>query len=403
MKVAIVTDWLTSRGGAEHVNIAIAKLFPEAVIFTSVYKPDNFPELKDREVRTTFLQKLPKALRHRHQLLLPLFPKAFEKLDLSEFDVIISSASSGFSKCVKKTRPEQIHICYCHTPIRFLYHAKEEYLKEYPMPFFIRPFKFMLPGLLDFLEKKDQASVKEVDHFLSNSNFVGERIKKYYDRTSKTIYPCVNTEPFVEAFKTFSKTRVQNFQNPGFNYFLAVGRFIPYKKFDLLVETFAANKLPLKLVGKGPELDKCKKLAQKLKATNIEFLGFVERGELPSLFAKARAFLFPTEEDFGLTPVEAMSAGTSVIYYNQGGAKESVGSRGVSFVEQTVDSLQKGIDEFLRKEDSFNKNELIVRGQEFDEKVFQKKLLEFITETIGPYRGKEPISPESPFMEREIN
>ncbi len=394
MKIALITDWLTSRGGAEHVNIAIAKLFPEAVIFTSVYKPENFPELKDREVKTTFLQKLPKQLRHRHQLLLPLFPKAFEKLNLSEFDLIISSSSSGFSKCVKKTRPGQVHICYCHTPVRFLYHARKEYLTEYPMPFFIRPFKFMLPALLNFLEKKDQAAIKGVDYFLSNSNFVGERVKKYYDRTAKTIYPCVNTDPFVEAEKNTEKR----------DYFLAVGRFIPYKKFDLLVETFAENKLPLKLVGKGPDLDKCQKIAKKLKAENIEFLGFVERGELPSLFAKARAFLFPAEEDFGLTPVESMSAGTPVIYFNRGGAKESVAKNcGVSFEEQSRDSFQKGLDEFLTKEDSFDKKELSSRGQGFDEKVFQKNLLGFITEVLGIYKGKEPISPESRFMESEIN
>jgi len=391
MKIALITDWLTSRGGMEHVNIAIAKLFPEAVIFTSVYKPDNFPELKDREVRTTFLQKLPKELRHRHQLLLPLFPKAFEKLDLSEFDLIISSSSSGFSKCVKKTRPEQKHICYCHTPVRFLYHARKEYLTEYPMPFFIKPFKFLLPALLNFLEKKDQLAIKGVDHFVSNSNFVGERIKKYYDRTAKTIYPCVDTDPFVRAGKNSEKG----------DYFLAVGRFIPYKKFDLLIKTFAQNKLSLKLVGKGPELEKCQKLAQKLKATNIEFLGFVERGELPSLFANARAFLFPAEEDFGLTPVEAMASGTPVIYLNKGGAKESVVRNcGISFEKQTTESIQKGIEDFLKKENSFDKKELSKRGQDFDEKVFQKNLLEFVAEIIGIYKGKEFISPDFPFMER---
>lgn len=394
MKIALITDWLTSRGGAEHVNIAISKLFPEAVIFTSVYKAENFPELRSREVRATFLQKLPKKLRHRHQLLLPFFPKAFEKLDLSEFDLIISSSSSGFSKCVRKTRPEQVHICYCHTPVRFLYHAREEYLTEYPMPFFLRPFKFMLPALLNFLEKKDQLAIKGVDHFVSNSNFVGERIKKYYDRTAKTIYPCVNTAPFVQKGKNSVKE----------DYFLAVGRFIPYKKFDLLVETFAANKLPLKLVGKGPELEKCQKLAKKLKAENIEFLGFVEREELILLFPKARAFVFPAEEDFGLTPVEAMAAGTPVIYLNKGGARESVSRNcGVSFAEQNTKSLQKGIDEFLTKENSFDRKELISRGQKFDERVFQKNLLAFITEVLGPYRSEGPISPEASFMEREID
>ncbi|MCF7906217.1 glycosyltransferase [Candidatus Gracilibacteria bacterium] len=433
-RIAIITDWLTSRGGAEHVNTALAEMFPDAVIFTSVYKSENFPELRNREVRTSFLQKLPQKLRHRHQLLLPFFPWAFEKFDLSEFDLIISSASSGFSKCVRKTRPDQVHVCYCHTPVRFLYHAREEYLHEYPVPFLFRPLKFLLPTILNYLTRKDQEAVKQVDYFISNSDFVGKRIKEFYHRDSKTFYPCVDTEPFLKTKKypqpplqkgaeiqnpssilPFAKgggienpplpremippgrdySTGQKMQSPpqsdtsdflpplskggiGGDFFLAVGRFIPYKKFDLLVETFAKNKLPLKLVGKGPDLERCQNLAKKLNATNIEFLGFVENEKLPALYAEARAFLFPAEEDFGLTPVEAICSGTPVIYLERGGARESVGKWGIGFSAQTSESLQRGIDEFLQKEKTFAPEVLRKRGAEFDRKMFQREIRRFI-------------------------
>lgn len=371
-RIAIVADWLTDRGGAEHVVEAMARAFPRATIFTSVYHRENFPALENREVKTTFLQKLPSFLRKKHQFLLPFFPMVFRSLDLSDYDVILTSSSSGFSKCVRKRREGQTHICYCHTPIRFLYHARDEYLTDYPLPWWMKPVKFLLPKLLDHLTRVDQTAAEQVDSFLSNSNFVGERIKTYYNRDSKTLYPCVNTEPFLKAAA----------QLPKKDYFLAVGRFIPYKKFDLLVETFIEKKLPLKLIGSGPELEKCKSLALSQGAENIEFLGFVNRALLPEIFAQARAFMFPVEEDFGLTPVEAMSAGTPVIYYNQGGATESVGKWGIPFAEQTVEGLKKGIEEFIEKENSFSRNELCERGKVFDEEVFIKKLQEYVKNIV---------------------
>ncbi len=367
-KVAIVADWITSRGGAERVVFSLAKLFPKAVIFTSVYHPEKFPELRGRDVRTTFLQKLPLKLRKKHQFLLPFFPWAFEKIDLSEFDLIISSSSSGFSKCVRKTRPDQVHMCYCHTPVRFLYNAREEYLKDYPLPWWGTPIRWILPFLLNYLEKKDQEAMKTVDHWVSNSDFVADRIEKFYRAKALTINPGVETKEYVHAGK----------QDPERIYFLAVGRFIPYKKFDLLVETFAKNKLPLKLAGKGPELEKCKMMAKDLGANNIEFLGFVGDEELPNLYAHARAFLFPAEEDFGLTPVEAMSAGTPVIYYDKGGATESVGEWGIPFRAQTVEELQKGIDGFLQQENNIHRDRIVERGQSFDESNFREKVANYL-------------------------
>jgi glycosyltransferase involved in cell wall biosynthesis len=365
-KVAIVADWLTSRGGAERVIFSLAKLFPEAVIFSSVYDESQFLELKEKEVRTTWLQKLPAFIRNKHQFLLPLFPNAFKKLNLSEFDLIISSSSSGFSKCVKKTRKEQIHMCYCHTPVRFLYHAREEYSQKFPLPWWAKPVRFILPMLLNWLTKVDQKAVKKVDHWISNSDFVGKRIAAFYNQKSTTIYPGVETQEFVLAGK----------EHPKQDYFLAVGRFIPYKKFDLLIETFVKNKLKLKLAGRGPEWEYCKELAKNVK--NIEFLGFVPDEDLAKLYARARAFLFPAEEDFGLTPIEAMAAGTPIIYYNKGGATESVGKWGTAFDEQTVESLQKTIDVFLKQEKEVSQKKITERGISFDEAKFREQLEGFL-------------------------
>ncbi len=364
-KVAIIADWLTSRGGAERVIFSMAKLFPQAVIFTSVISREKFPELKNREIKTTWLQKLPRFIRQKHQFLLPFFPTAFQKLDLSEFDLIISSSSSGFSKCVQKSRENSLHICYCHTPNRYLYHAREDYLKNFPIPWWGRWIRFFLPQILNFLEKIDQNCAKKVDCWIANSDFVGKRIQKFYHQKATTIYPGVETSKF------------QNFAGtPKKNYFLAVGRFIPYKKFDLLVQTFAKNGLPLKLAGTGPELEKCQNLAKKLKAKNIEFLGFVPDKDLAKLYAEARAFLFPAEEDFGLTPIEAMSAGTPVIFFNKGGASESVGKWGISFEEQTIESLQKAIEKFQKTE--FDLEKVKFRGIFFDEENFRNNLRKFL-------------------------
>ncbi len=399
-KVAIIADWLTSRGGAERVIFSLAKLFPQAVIYTSVISREKFPELKNREVRTTWLQKLPRFIRRKHQFLLPFFPSAFRRLDLSEFDIIISSSSSGFSKCVRKSPPQSgarrensVHICYCHTPNRYLYHAREEYLQNFPIPWWGRWIRFFLPKILDYLEKIDQKAAKKVDYWIANSNFVGERIKKFYNAEAITIYPGVETGEFVKAFEKWkisasakaSVDKSRDFKSPQpplkkggeiGDYFLAIGRFIPYKKFDLLVRTFAKNKLPLKLAGIGPELEKCQNLAKKLGAENIEFLGFVKDEDLAELYAKAQAFIFPAEEDFGLTPIEAMSAGTPVIFYNRGGASESVGEWGIPFEEQTPESLQKAIEKFQKTD--FDLEKIKSRGISFDEAKFRGKFEEFL-------------------------
>jgi glycosyltransferase involved in cell wall biosynthesis len=205
-----------------------------------------------------------------------------------------------------------------------------------------------------------------VDYWISNSDFVGKRIEKFYHAPATTLYPGVETEAFEKAGKSHKKR----------TYFLAVGRFIPYKKFDLLIKTFEKNGLPLKLAGRGPEIEKCKELAKNAK--NIEFLGFVSDEDLANLYAGARAFLFPAEEDFGLTPIEAMAAGTPVIYYDKGGATESVGKWGIPFEEQSPKSLQKAIDTFLKTEKTIDQEKIQERGVSFDERNFRKNFAEFL-------------------------
>jgi len=371
-KVCIVADWLTNQGGAERVIVAMHRLFPDAPIYTSVYNPGSVPDLINAEIRTSWLQRLPMKLRKKHQFLLPFFPQAFAHLDLSEYDVIISSCSA-FSKSVKKSRQDQVHICYCHTPTRYLYHAREEYLTKYPLPKWLKALSFVFPALLNYLTKKDQAAAQAVDHFISNSDFVGARIKKFYNRDSKTIYPCTDLKPFLNIHTPVHRS----FSEGG--YYLALGRFIPYKNFDLLVKTFVKNGLPLKLGGIGPELARCKQLAGGAK--NIEFLEFVDYEDLPMLYAGAKAFLFPAEEDFGLTPVEAMATGTPVIALGKGGALESVNKdSGLFFDEPNVDSLQTALNQLDQLK--FEPQKIKNRAIEFDEKMFQNALREFAGSVI---------------------
>ena len=369
-RVVIVADWLTNQGGAEQVVTALADAFPQAPIYTSVFTPGSIPALDGRAIRASWLQRLPAFLRRKHQFLLPFFPGAFARLDLSDFDIIISS-SSAFSKNVRKTRADQVHICYCHTPTRYLYNARDEYIETYPLPGWLKPFKFLLPKLLDYLTVKDLKGAQGVDYFISNSNFIAARIKKYYGRTATTIYPCTNTKQFSPL-------------GPRGEYFLALGRFIPYKRFDLLVETFAKNSLPLKLGGIGPELEKCKAIARERQAKNIEFLEFVPYADLPSLYAGARAFLFPAEEDFGLTPVEAMASGVPVIAFGKGGATESVTTEtGLFFEEQTPRSLQLAIDEFVNIEQKYSSKNIAHHAEKFSVENFQRQILEFVISKIN--------------------
>lgn len=367
-KIAIVHDWLTVAGGAEVVIAELHKLFPKAPIYTSVYNPEALPGLKSLDIRTTYLQeKLPKKLRYRHTLWPTLRAKAFRELDLSEFDIIISS-SSAEAKAVRKTRPGQIHIAYIHTPIRYYWSHYEEFRKEFKFGAFTPFIRPIIPMMVKKMRKLDLESIKDIDVLIANSEVTRQRIMQYYKRPSTVIHPPVDVDKFTPPPKT---------ERHGY---ILWGRHVPYKRFDLAVE--AANQLqaPLTIVGSGPDTERLKKLA----GPTVKFVGRVSDKELVHLAQTAKGFLFPNEEDFGISAVEALAAGTPVIAYAKGGALDIVqdGETGVLFKEQTVESLVAAMKRFEAL--SFLPATLHRKAKRFDKSLFDTKILKVVQDSIQP-------------------
>lgn len=364
IKVAIVHDWLTNMGGAEPVVLEISKLFPDAPIYTSVYDSGAMPAFRDKDVRTTYLQKvLPKKLRYKHVLWPVLRSFAFRKLDLSEYDIIISSASAE-AKSIKK-RSDAIHICYCHTPTRYYWSHYEEFKKEFNFGIatpLIRPF---IPLFVGWMRKKDLASVKGVDYFIANSEVTKKRIKQYYKRDAVVLHPPVDTKKFIDT--TLKSSR---------GGYLIWGRHVPYKRFDLAIQACNELKLPLTVAGQGPDTKRLKKMA----GPTIEFVGRVSDEELLKLTHQKAGFLFPNEEDFGITAVEAMASGLPVIAYAKGGALDIVedSKTGVLFYKQSVDSLKAAI--LQSQQLTFSQNQLINHAKRFDKVLFATKLKKLISD-----------------------
>jgi len=365
-KVALVHDWLTNMGGAEPLVLEIHKLFPKAPIYTSVYDAEKMQAFKDIDVRTTKLQEsLPKKLRYKH-VLWPVFrAQAFRELDLSEFDVIISS-SSAEAKAVRKTRPGQVHIAYIHTPPRYYWSHYEEFRKEFSfgaLTPFIRPF---IPAFVKAMRKRDLESVKDIDVFIANSTVTQERIKKYYDKPSTVIYPPVEVSRFTPPPKG---------ERHGY---VIWGRHVPYKRFDLAIE--AANKLgaQLTIAGTGPDTDRLKSLA----GPTIKFVGRISDEALVKLAQTSKAFLFPNEEDFGISAAEALAAGTPVIAYKKGGALDIVqdGETGVFFEKQTVDSLVDAMKRFETM--TFLPATLHRKAKRFDKGLFATKIRKIVDDNL---------------------
>jgi glycosyltransferase involved in cell wall biosynthesis len=372
MKVALVHDYLNQMGGAERVVIAFHQMFPDAPIYTSIYDPQRVdPVFQEMDVRTSFMQKFPLVTRH-HQPYLPFYPFAMESLDLRDYDLVLSS-SSAFGKGVI-TRPETMHICYCHTPMRWCWNYCE-YVEREQLGGMARR---ILPFLITGLRMWDQVSAMRVDHFIANSPVVAARIQKYYRRDAVVI------PPPVEVSRFFFDPAIERE-----DYFLIISRLIPYKRIDLAIEACNRLHLPLVIVGAGRDMERLKRMA----GPTIRFLGRLSDEEVLHYYARCRAFLFPGEEDFGITPLEAQACGRPVIAYGSGGSLASVveGITGEFFYEQTVDSLATVLASF--EERRYEPQTIRNHALEFDTSRFHRRILQFIGAKMSERKPKELRTP----------
>jgi glycosyltransferase involved in cell wall biosynthesis len=356
-KVAIVCDWLTGIGGAERVVLELHHMFPEAPIYTSQYSPKAIDWFKDADVRTLWLQHLPKSFK---KFLPFLRAMGFGKLDLSEYDLVISS--SGAEAKGVKTGSNTTHITYCHAPTHYYWERYEQYLKHPGFGILNPMARLGLRLFVGPLRRWDYQAAQKPDYFIANSNYTKKQIKKYYGRDSKVIHPPVD----IERFKPKNKTNRVGF--------LIAGRQTPYKRFDLAVAACTELNFPLTVIGNGPDHDKLVKMA----GPRVTFLTKVSDSDISHYFQSTEAFIFPGVDDFGIVAAEALAAGTPVIAYEDGGALDYVkdSKNGLFFDEPTVDSLEETIKKFNFSK--FNSNAITKSVQKFSEKSFAKNLQKFI-------------------------
>jgi glycosyltransferase involved in cell wall biosynthesis len=358
MKVALVHDYLVQYGGAERVLEVFAEMFPEAPIYTLIHDDNQlYGAFSDKKIRTSFLQKLPLA-KTNHRLFPALMPLAVEDLDLTAYDLVISSSNSYTKGII--TRPDAIHICYCHTPMRYAWDDYHRHFQEFNYMSFI---KNLLPFAMNYIRLWDKISADRVDYYLANSNNVARRINKYYRLNSEVLYPPVNTEINFEP-------------NIEGEYYLMLGRFLPYKHYDIVIEAFVKNGKKLHLVGSGPDEEKLKSLAK--GHNNIKFLGRLSDEEAQQQFRECKAFIFASEDDFGIVPVEAMAAGKPVIAYARGGALETVedGKSGIFFEEQNPESIIEAVEKFETMK--FDANYIHNYAQKFSKDNFKQNFYKFL-------------------------
>ena len=358
MKTALVHDWMNQIGGAEDVLEALVEMCPDAPIYTSLYWADKMPPgWREWNIKTSFIDKIPGAKKY-HQPFLPLYPLAFEQFDFSEFDLVVTN-KSGFCHGIK-TGPETLHICYCLTPTRYVWRY-EQYAERENLGAFTRG---VLPPFLAALRRWDRMAASRVDHFVAISTEIRRRIAKYYGRDSTIIYPPVETQ-------RFAPSRVTE------DYYLMVGRLVPYRRLDLLVEAFNKLDRPLLIAGSGRDRERLEAIA----GPNVTFLGFVPDDDLPDLMARCRAFMFPGEEDFGIAPLQAMAAGRPVIAYAAGGALDTVvPGTGRLFNEQTVDAIVEAVEEF--DTDTADIAFIRAHAEKFDVELFKHQMNGFMSRRL---------------------
>ncbi len=361
MRVAIIHDYLNQYGGAERVLEALHELFPTAPVYTSIFDPAAMPAAyRAWDIRTSFMQRLP-AWQSQFRRYVALYPTAFEQFDLSGYDLILSS-SSAFAKGVIP-RPGALHICYCHTPMRFAWRTGDYIAREQINGFQAK----MLPFLLNYLRLWDTASANRVDLFVANSREVAGRIGRYYRRPAIVIPPPVDLPPYQPR--------------PAEEFYLAGGRLIPYKRLELAIAAFNRLRLPLKIFGDGRDRARLERMA----GPNIEFLGWVDEAARLDLFARCRAFIFPGEEDFGITPLEVLAVGRPVIAYAAGGALETLieGVTGRFFYQPTAAALAAAVA--LSRTDPVDPLSLRRHAEQFSRTRFLSAMRAFINEALAAH------------------
>ncbi|HPN96708.1 MAG TPA: glycosyltransferase [Candidatus Moranbacteria bacterium] len=377
LRVALVHDFLTACGGAERVLEVMCEMFPDAPIYTLLYDREKMRgKFADKDIRTSFLQKFPKFFRKRYKWLLPLMPVAPETFDLRDFDLVISSSGAWTKGIV--TRLNTVHISYFHSPMRFAWDVNGEYIMEQKKCWCVR---FIARFILNYIRLWDKTAADRPDYIISNSQYTRERVKKYYGRESEIIYPPINNKTRIseqEPEKNGQKPKESGEEKEKF--FLIVSRLSPYKKIDMAIEAFNKLGLPLVIVGKGEQ----EKYLHSISSSNIKFLGWKTDKELKEIYKKARAFVFPGVDDFGLAPVEAMNFGVPVIAIRKGGIKEILeeGKTGEFFDTSTPEVIADGVRRFMENENNYDKKNIIDKAQEFNRERFTKELEEFINRTV---------------------
>jgi glycosyltransferase involved in cell wall biosynthesis len=377
LKVAIVHDWLVVSGGAEKVLQNIIECFPDADLFSLVDFMEDRACIKGKPVRTSFIQRLPFA-RKRYRAYLPLMPIAIEQLDLSAYDLVISS-SHAVAKGVL-TGPNQLHISYVHSPIRYAWDLQHQYLRESRLTAGLK--SAMARVLLHYIRGWDSRSANGVDHLLANSKFIARRIRKAYQRDATVIYPPVDLShmPIREGKE---------------NFYVTASRMVPYKRIDLIVKAFSQTpERRLVVIGDGPDMKKIKAVA----GDNVTILGHQPFDVLVDHLQRARAFVFAAEEDFGISVVEAQACGTPVVAFGRGGALESVlglpreRPTGVFFKEQTAESLLEAVDRFEKYSGLFDARQCRKNAERFSSERFKTALTSFIEDRL-PDNLNDPSFP----------
>ncbi|NCQ17401.1 MAG: glycosyl transferase family 1 [Ignavibacteria bacterium CG22_combo_CG10-13_8_21_14_all_37_15] len=364
LKTAVVHEWLVNYAGSERVVESFTNIWKDADIFTLVdflNQQERDTIVKGKFPKTSFIQKLPFAEKH-HRSYLPFFPLAIEQFDLSSYEVILSSSHAVAKGVI--TSAQQLHISYCHTPMRYAWDFTHQYLKESNLQKGVKAA--IVKMFLHYLRIWDYSTANRVDYFIANSKYIAKRIKKIYNKESEVIYPPVDTNLFpCETNKE--------------NYYVTASRFVPYKRIDLIVEAFA--KMPdkkLLVIGEGPEKDKITAHAKK----NIELLGYQDGEALKKYMQKAKAFVFAAEEDFGIVVIEALACGTPVIALAKGGTAETVVhlKNGIHFKEQTVEEIMSAVNEFERNEQRFDSLAISNDAALYDRTIFEQKFSDFVTQ-----------------------